>query len=97
MANDVQIDFAVVQTMADVMSTTAETLGIVNNTLMGIEGVLAASAFIGFVGGAAAAYIENIRESVSSISDMATELNSDLNGAIKALRDGDFSGSQRFV
>jgi hypothetical protein len=97
MANDVVIDYPTVQTMADVVGTAADTLKGINSALSVVEGILIGTAFIGFVGGAAAMYIENVRGNVDNIAGICTELSNDLNGAIKALRDGDFSGSQRFV
>jgi len=97
MANDVVIDFPVVQTMSDVVGTAADTLNGVNTALATVEGILIGSAFIGFVGAAAAAYIHNLRDGIGEIANICSELNGDLNGAVKALRDGDYSGSQRFV
>jgi hypothetical protein len=94
---DVRIDYGMVQNVADVCNTAAETLNTVNQILTGVADVVAASAFVGFVGAAVAEEIESIRASVSKLASTATMMNGDLNGAIKALRDGDLSGSQRFV
>lgn len=97
MASDVSMDYGVVQTMADTFSTASDTLKAINTALEAVEAVLTATAFIGLVGGAAAAEIENIRQNVSSVSNVCSTMNGDCTGAIKAIRDGDYSGSQRFV
>jgi hypothetical protein len=52
----------------------------------------------GMVGNLALArYLDNIKPKVEALANTSKELSGDLQGAIKALRDGDYSGSQRFV
>jgi hypothetical protein len=46
---------------------------------------------------ALAQYLENIQPNVARLAATCDELNSDLLGAVASLRDGDLSGSQRFV
>jgi uncharacterized protein YukE len=94
---DIHMDYGMVQNVADVCNTAAETLNKVNQVLTRVADVVAASAFTGFVGTAAAEEIESIRQAVSKLAGSATTINGDLNGAIKAIRDGDLSGSQRFA
>src|SRR5690349_1354139 len=97
MASDVSMDYGTVQKIADTFKTGADTLNKVNQALEAVEAILTATAFIGLVGGAAAAEIENIRQNVSKVANICTTLDNDTVGAIKAIRDGDYSGSQRFV
>jgi hypothetical protein len=94
---DVQMDYGTVQTMANVLGTAAGTLSTVNGALATVSAILTGAAFLGGVSAAAAVYVENVRQYVSTCSSMCNELSSDVNGAIKAIRDGDMSGSQRFV
>jgi hypothetical protein len=42
-------------------------------------------------------YLEGIKPNVDRLAQTCDELNLDLIGAISSLRDGDYSGSQRFV
>lgn len=97
MAADVQMDYGTVQTMANVLSTAGQTLSVVNGVLATVSAILTGAAFVGGVSAAAAVYVENVRSNVNKVSGMCNELSSDVNGAIKAIRDGDMSGSQRFV
>jgi hypothetical protein len=98
MAADVSMDFDVVTTMADVFQATSESLDEVDQALEMAIAVLKASAFIGLVGNLAlAAYLDNIRPHVGRLAATCQEMSGDLRGAIVALRDGDYSGSLRFI
>jgi hypothetical protein len=46
---------------------------------------------------AAAAFADRIRPNVEKAANKMHELSGDITGAIKAYRDGDMSGSKRFV
>jgi hypothetical protein len=95
---EVSMDFDVVQTMADGFRTASETLEAVSTALQVAIGILKATAFLGLVGNAALAmYLEGIKPNVDKLAATCDELNLDLIGAIASLRDGDVSGSQRFV
>jgi hypothetical protein len=95
---DVSMDFDVVSQMADGFQTAAETLHAVDRSLEMAIALLQASAFLGMVGNLALArYLEGIQPNVTRLSATCEEMSQDLIGAIAALRDGDYSGSQRFV
>jgi hypothetical protein len=92
------MDFDTVQNMADGFRTAAETLQAVSTALEVAIAILKATAFLGLVGNAALAmYLEGIKPNVDRLAATCDELNLDLIGAIASLRDGDLSGSQRFV
>ncbi len=95
---EVSMDFDAVQQMADGFNTASETLSAVSTALEVAIAILKATAFFGLVGNAALAmYLEGIKPNVDRLAATCEELNLDLIGAISSIRDGDVSGSQRFV
>lgn len=95
---DVRMDYEVVQAMADGFRAAADQLHAVDRALEAAIVVLKASAFVGMVGNLGlSAYLENIRPNVTRLAATCDELHHDLIGAIASLRDGDHSGSLRFV
>ena len=95
---EVSMDYDAVQQMADGFHDAAETLQAVSKALEVAIAILKATAFLGLVGNAALAqYLEGIKPNVDRLAQTCDELNMDLIGAITSLRDGDTSGSQRFV
>lgn len=95
---EVSMDYDAVQQMADGFSRSADTLQAVSKALEVAIGILKASAFFGLVGNMALAhYLEGIKPNVDRLAATCEELSMDLIGAITSLRDGDYSGSQRFV
>jgi hypothetical protein len=95
---EVSMDYEAVQKMADGFSTASDTLQGVSKALEVAIAVLKATAFVGLVGNLALArYLEGIKPNVDRLSATCEELSMDLIGAIISLRDGDSSGSQRFV
>jgi hypothetical protein len=95
---EVSMDYAVVESMAEGFRGAADTLNTVNSALETAAAILRASAFVGMVGNLALAqYLENIQPNVARLAVTCDELNSDLLGAVASLRDGDLSGSLRFV
>jgi hypothetical protein len=95
---EVSMDFDVVQSMADGFRTASDTLQAVSTALEAAIAILKATAFLGLVGNAALAmYLEGIKPNVDRLAATCDEMNGDLIGAIVSLRDGDMSGSQRFV
>ena len=95
---EVSMDYEAVQAMSDRFRTSSDTLEGVSKALEIAIGVLKATAFFGLVGNAALAhYLEGIKPNVDRLAATCEELQMDLIGAIVALRDGDMSGSQRFV
>ncbi len=95
---DVSMDYEVVGKMADIFKTSSDVLKVVSKALEIASSILKASAMFGMVGNLALAYyLDNIKSKVDPLADKCGELSGDCKGAIMALRDGDFSGSQRFV
>jgi hypothetical protein len=95
---DVSMDYGVVETMANVHGTSGEMLDAVGKALRIASQILKATAMFGMVGNyAIAAYLDNIAPKVEKLAATNKELKQDLQGAIVSLRDGDQSGSQRFV
>ncbi|MCL4239250.1 MAG: hypothetical protein KJ047_13485 [Anaerolineae bacterium] len=98
MAIDVSMDYAVVQRLADDFRASAGTLRAVGQALEVASALLKTSAFVGMVGNLGLAmYLDNIRPHVERLAATCDELHGDLLGAIASLRDGDYSGSQRFT
>ena len=97
MAEEVFMDIPVVQRMADSFGSFSDTLKSVNKTLEAGMNMLKATAFVGLVGGTALEkYVGVIKPNVEKLAEKMTELQGDINGAIKAFRDGDYTGSRRF-
>lgn len=95
---EVSMDFSVVESMAEGFRSSAETLHAVSQALETAAAVLRASAFVGMVGNLALAeYLDQIQPNVARLASTCEELDHDLIGAIISLRDGDLSGSQRFI
>lgn len=95
---EVSMDYDAVQRMADGFNHSADVLKAVSKALEVAIGILKATAFFGLVGNLAMAhYLEGIKPNVDRLAQTCDELNLDLIGAIASLRDGDYSGSQRFV
>jgi hypothetical protein len=95
---DVSMDYGVVDNMSKVFNTSSEILNAVAKALEIASSILKATAMFGMVGNLALArYLDNIKPKVEALANTSKELSGDLQGAIKALRDGDYSGSQRFV
>jgi hypothetical protein len=98
MAEEVYMDIPVVQRMADSFGTCSDVLKGVSKTMEAAMNVLKATAFVGLVGGTALErYIAVIKPNVDKLAEKMSELQQDVNGAIRAYRDGDHSGSQRFA
>ncbi len=95
---EVSMDYEAVDAMADGFANAAEVLEAVSSALEVAIGILKATAFFGLVGNLAlASYLENIKPNVDRLAGTCDELHYDLLGAISSLRDGDLTGSQRFV
>jgi len=92
------MDYDAVQKMSDGFRTSSQTMEGVSKALEVAIAVLKATAFFGLVGNMALAhYLEGIKPNVDRLAGTCSELSMDLMGAIVSLRDGDQSGSQRFV
>ncbi len=95
---EVSMDYDAVQRMSDGFKNSSETLQAVSKALEIAIGILKATAFFGMVGNLALAhYLEGIKPNVDRLANTCDEMSMDLIGAIVSLRDGDNSGSQRFV
>lgn len=95
---EVSMDYEAVEAMSDRFGTSSEALEAVSKALEVAIAILKATALFGLVGNAALAhYLEGIKPNVDRLAATCEELRLDLLGAIVSLRDGDNSGSQRFV
>lgn len=98
MAEEVYMDIPAVENMAKSFKTFSVVLKGVAKALLAISIAMKATAWISFgATAAAAAYADRIRPNVEKAGAKMEELASDITGAIKAYRDGDRSGSQRFA
>ncbi len=98
MSAEVSMDYDAVQKMSDGFSDSSDVLKATSKALETAIGILKATAFFGLVGNyALAMYLEGIKPNVDKLAETCGELSLDLMGAITSLRDGDSSGSQRFV
>ncbi len=98
MADEVYMDIPRVEQMSKSFQKFGSVLEAVSKALLAISTALKAAAWISFGSTAAlATYIDRIRPNVDKVAKKMHELSGDITGAIKAYRDGDMSGSKRFV
>ena len=98
MADEVYMDIPQVEKMSKDFQTFGDVLEAVNKTLEAISMLMKATAWISFGATTAiATFIDRIRPNVKRSADKMKELSGDLMSAIRAYRDGDLSGSRRFV
>lgn len=98
MAEEVYMDIPAVERMSKSFDTFGEVLSAVAKVLQAISISLKAAAFVSLGATAAAsAMIDRIQPRLKKLGEKMVELSGDLDGAIRAYRDGDLSGSQRFV
>ncbi|NSW52360.1 MAG: hypothetical protein HPY85_07640 [Anaerolineae bacterium] len=98
MADEVYMDIPQVERMAKSFDTFGDTLEMVSKVLQGISITLKVSAFLTLGGSAAAAaMIDRIQPRLKKLGEKMVELSGDITSAVKAYRDGDLSGSRRFV
>jgi hypothetical protein len=97
MAEEVFMDIPQVEKMSKDFQTFGEVLDAVAKALEALSMVLKATAWISLgATSAAAAFIDRIKPNVQKASNKMKELSTDIQSAIRAYRDGDFSGSRRF-
>lgn len=97
MADEVFMDIPQVEKMSKSFDTFGDILDAVAKTLQALSVVLKATALISLGGtAAAAAFIDRILPNVKRAASKMKELADDIQSAIKAYRDGDYSGSRRF-
>jgi hypothetical protein len=98
MAEEVYMDIPQVERMSKSFETFGDVLDGVAKTLRAVSIALKAVALVSLGGTAAAsAFIDRIIPNVQRSSEKMKELSGDIKSAIKAYRDGDMSGSKRFV
>ncbi len=98
MADEVFMDIPQVEKISKDFHTFGEVLDAVSKALEAISMVMKATAWLSLGATAAiATFIDRIRPNVKTAADKMRELSEDINSAIRAYRDGDLSGSKRFV
>ena len=98
MAEEVFMDIPRVEQMSKSFQTFGTVLEGVSKSLLAISIAMKATAWLSFgATAAAAAYADRIRPNVDKAAKKMHELSGDITSAIKAYRDGDMSGSKRFV
>jgi hypothetical protein len=97
MADEVYMDIPAVQKMGNDFKNFGEVLNAVAKALEAISFVLKATAWISFGSTAAlSAFVDRIKPNVQRAANKMIELSGDIESAIRAYRDGDYSGSRRF-
>ncbi len=97
MAEEVYMDIPRVEKMGKDFETFGDVLDAVGKTLEALSIVLKASAWLSLgATAAAAAFVDRIKPNVQRAAQKMHELSGDIQSAIRAYRDGDFSGSRRF-
>lgn len=98
MAEEVYMDIPQVEKMSKSFDTFGDILDVVAKTLEAISMLLKATAWLSLGSTAAVAtFIDRILPNVKRAAAKMKELSGDIMSAIKAYRDGDFSGSRRFA
>jgi GTP1/Obg family GTP-binding protein len=98
MADEVFMDIPQVEKMSKDFQTFGDVLDAVAKTLEALSMVLKATAWISLgATSAAAAFVDRIKPNVQKAAAKMKELSGDIQSAIRAYRDGDLSGSKRFV
>jgi hypothetical protein len=98
MAQEVFMDIPQVEKMSKSFATFGDTLDVVAKTLEAVSMLLKATAWLSLGSTAAvAAYIDNILPNIRRAAEKLKEISGDIMSAIKAFRDGDMTGSRRFV
>lgn len=94
----VYMDTEAVGQMASKFKELGDVLKGVSKALQMAMMILKTTAFVGLVGGLAVErYLAQIQPRIEKLGEKMVELSGDLEGAIRAYRDGDLSGSQRFA
>ncbi len=98
MAQEVYMDIPAVQDMSQKFANFGEILDAVAKTLEAMSIVLKVTAWLsGGATAAAAMFIDRILPNIKRLAEKMKELSGDITSAIAAYRDGDTSGSKRFV
>jgi hypothetical protein len=98
MAEEVFMDIPQVEKMSKSFETFGQTLETVSKVLQGISITLKIVAFVSLGSTAAvSAFIDRIQPRINAAGQKMQELSGDIDSAVRAYRDGDLSGSKRFV
>lgn len=98
MAQEVFMDIPQVEKMSKSFDTFGDVLDVVAKTLEALSMLLKATAWLSLGSTAAvAAFIDRILPNVKRAAAKMKEIAGDIMSAIRAYRDGDLSGSRRFV
>lgn len=98
MADEVFMDIPRVEQLSKSFQTFGSVLEGVSKALLAISMAMKASAWLSLGATAAvAAYADRIRPNVDKAAKKMHELSGDITSAIRAYRDGDLSGSKRFI
>lgn len=98
MADEVFMDIPRVEQMSKNFQTFGTVLEGVSKALLAISMAMKATAWFSLGATAAvAAYADRIRPNVDKAAKKMHELSGDITSAIRAYRDGDTSGSKRFI
>lgn len=97
MATEVYMDIPQVQNMANRFKQFGDVLDGIAKVMEGLLTALRISAWLSLGATVAAErYVERVQKAVKRAAEKMRELHNDLESAIKAYRDGDYSGSKRF-
>lgn len=98
MADEVFMDIPAVEKMSKSFDSFGEVLETVAGVLKALSISLKVASFMSLgATAAAAAMIDRIQPRLKQLGQKMQELSGDITGAVKAYRDGDLSGSQRFA
>jgi len=98
MAQEVFMDIPKMEDISKQFNTFGDILDAVAKTLEAVSAVMKATAWLSAGSLAAvAAFIDRILPNIKRAGAKMKELSGDIVSAIKAYRDGDYSGSRRFV
>lgn len=98
MAEEVYMDIPQVEKISKDFQTFGDVLDAVGKALEALSMLMKATAWISLgATEAVAQFIDHIRPNVKNAADAMKVLSADVTSAIRAYRDGDYSGSRHFV
>jgi len=97
MANEVYMNVPVVRDMGKKLSDISDVLNTVAKTLEMISTALKASFFLGLVGAAAVALIDQVKPQIQTLADQCSSLSKAVNSSVDAFERGDMEGANLFM
>src|SRR5215212_2231430 len=97
MANEVYMNVPVVCDMGKKLSDISDVLNTVAKTLEMISTALKASFFLGLVGAAAVALIDQVKPQIQTLADQCESLSKAVGASVDAFESGDMQGSNLFL